>query len=412
MMTRHSKPNPGAAGNRRRVTLAVAVMLLIVAPVRGQQGEREVELQAYRIPGWSVTPSIAFGATYDTNVALSSPRASVGETQGDGMLNVVPAGQLQFLGKHTEFSAAYGGFFRRYIEVEGLEEFAQRGAVSFKRTMSRRLTLTARNSFADSPTTDEVELNGVPFRRAGSRTNTLAISTDYRLSKLTTWYARYDSTWVDFEQPDPTLTGGWIHALRNEISHTLNKRIAIGGEYSYRTASMNAGERDFGFQDVGGVVRLTLGPQTSASAAAGFGALNDRNLNVTRTGPYLRLGITHALEHATIGAGFAKHYVPTFGFGGATSSQELNGFIFMPLGGTRFYTQGSATWRHSSPFEATVLELDTIWVRSVVGFAATRWARLEGHYTFTSQDSIVTGGEVARHRAGVQFVISQPMRIR
>ena len=39
--------------------------------------------------------------------------------------------------------------------------------------MTRRLTLFARDSFDDVPTTDDVELNGVPFRRTGSRTNTL-----------------------------------------------------------------------------------------------------------------------------------------------------------------------------------------------------------------------------------------------
>jgi hypothetical protein len=63
------------------------------------------------------------------------------------------------------------------------------------------------------------------------------------------------------------------------------------------------------------------------------------------------------------------------------------------------------------PFEGESLQLDTIWIRSTVGYAPARWARIEVLYTFTRQDSIVTGGEVDRHRVGVQFVISQPMRI-
>ena len=68
-------------------------------------------------------------------------------------------------------------------------------------------------------------------------------------------------------------------------------------------------------------------------------------------------------------------------------------------------------WRRSTPFEVDALELDTIWLRSTFGYTASRWLRVEALYTFTRQDSVVTGGEVDRHRVGVQFVISQPMRI-
>ena len=103
--------------------------------------------------------------------------------------------------------------------------------------------------------------------------------------------------------------------------------------------------------------------------------------------------------------------MPSFGFGGASNSQELRGYVRMPLRQGRFYTQGSAAWRRSLPFELDTLELDTIWLRSTFGYAAARWMRVEANYTFARQDSIVTGGEVNRHRIGVQFVISQPMRI-
>jgi hypothetical protein len=47
-----------------------------------------------------------------------------------------------------------------------------------------------------------------------------------------------------------------------------------------------------------------------------------------------------------------------------------------------------------------------------VGYALVRWLRLEAFHVFTRQDSIVTGGEINRQRAGLQLVVSQPMRIR
>ena len=394
-----------------RVGLAALLCALGALPAAAQQQEQTVEFQSYRVPGWSLTPSVAFGAIYDSNVALSAPRASLGDTQADAFVNIVPGGQLEFIGKRTDFSANYRGFIRRYVEVDGLDGFDQRASLHLKHALSRRLTFFARDSFSDSPTTDEVELNGVPYRRTGSRSNTFGAGTDLRITKFTTWSARYDNTWVDFERPDIVLVGGWIHALRNELSHQLSEHVAIGGEHTFRMASLDDGRRDLTFQDAGGVLRFALGPHTTASAAGGFAMLHDRIVDTTRSGAYYRVGLTHALERATLGTSFERHYVPSFGFGGASSSQELRGFVQMPLGRTRVYTQASGTWRRTMPFEAAVLELDTVAIRSLVGYAAARWARIETLYTYTRQDSIVTGGEIDRHRAGVQFVVSQPMRM-
>jgi len=362
------------------------------------------------MPGWSFTPSVAFGVGYDNNVALTAPRADLGETQGDTLLRVNPGAQLEHIGKRTDFSAGYRGYMRRYMDVDGLNGFDQRASMSVKHLVSRRLTLFARDSFIDSPTTDEVELNGVPFRRTGSLHNTFAAGTDYRLTKFLKLSTRYDSTWVSFDRPEIYLTGGWIHALRNELGYQVSRHVSVGGEYAYRRAELDEGQRRFDFQDAGGVVHLTLGPHTDASAAAGLGTLRDRNFDVTRSGPYVRLNVVHGLERATLGGSFERQYVPSFGFGGTSNSQELRGYVQMPVW-QRFYTQGSAAWRRSIPFQDQSLQLDTIWLRSAFGYSTSRWMRMEALYTYTRQDSIVTGGEVDRHRIGVQVVISQPMRI-
>ena len=390
---------------------AAALIVLLLAGPADAQGDREVEFQSYNIPGWSFTPSVAVGTTYDSNIALASPRADVGDTKSDWLINVVPAGQLKFLGKHTEFSASYGGFLRRYVANSGLDELAQRASMNFSRTVSRRLSMFLSDSFADSPTTDEIELYGVPFFRAGSRRNSFAAGSSYRLAKFTTLSSRYDMTWVSFDQLNTPLSGGWIHALRNELSQTLNERVSVGVEYSYRTAALDD-DRDFAFQDAGGLITVVLGPHTTANAAAGYSLLRDRTENLTRSGLYLRTTLTHSLEHATVGGGYSRHFIPSFGFGGASSSQELNGYIRMPIAANRLYFQGSAAWRHTIPFEADALELDSIWLRSTLGFSPMRWARVEGYYTYARQDSIITGGEVDRHRVGVQLVISQSVRLR
>ena len=123
-----------------RIAVTALVVLLLVAPavpVAGQQSDQSMEFPSYRMPSWSFTPSIAIGTVYDNNVALSSPRADVGETQGDSLLTLIPSGQLEYLGKRTEFSANYRGFVRRYFEIEGLDEFSQRGAISLKHLFSQ-----------------------------------------------------------------------------------------------------------------------------------------------------------------------------------------------------------------------------------------------------------------------------------
>ena len=394
----------------RALAFGAIVLLTVVAPAAAQQSDPTSEVQSYRIPGWSFTPSLALGATYDTNVALIDAPATVGATQGDTFFNIVPGGQLEFIGKYSDFSANYRGFIHRYLELDALNSYDQRASLSVKRLFSRRLTISAHDSFADTPTTDDTEIFGVPFRRAGSRSNTLALASDYRFTKYTSLSSRYDQTWVEFDRPDVFLSGGWIHAVRNELSHRLSERVALGGEYTYRFATLDRGNRSFTFQDAGGVMHLSLSPHTSATVAGGFAMLRDQNLDVTRTGPYARLSLTHDLERATLGASFERQYVPSFGFGGSTNSQELRGWVQMPLR-PGLYTQGSAAWRRMTPFESNALQLDTIWIRNTVGYAIARWARVELHYTFTRQDSIVTGGEVNRQRIGVQFVISQPVRI-
>jgi hypothetical protein len=148
------------------------------------------------------------------------------------------------------------------------------------------------------------------------------------------------------------------------------------------------------------------------SFAGGVSYLADHTLGATRTGPYFRAGITRTTDGSVVGASFERSFVPSFGFGGSNESQQLRGYVRIPFQHNRFYVDGSAAWRRSTPFVANELVLDTYWVRSTVGYALTRWLRLESFYAFTRQDSQVTGGEINRHRAGAQVVISQPMRIR
>jgi hypothetical protein len=393
----------------RGATIAALALGAGVTALAQQQGE----FTQLRTPGWSFTPSVTIGGVFDSNVAIASAPASTRRTESDQLWTLEPGGHLEFISPRTELGAGYRGFVRRYLDVSQLNGFDQRGYLSLRRLATKRLTFFLRDSYMDVPTTDEVELNGIPFARVGSRTNSFAGGVEAKLTRFTSLAARYDLTWVDFDRnTDSLLTGGWVNGLRTEVSHRLNPRASLGGEYAVRLADMNEGTRSLTFHDVGATFGYALGPATSLSLAGGMSYLLDRTLDETRTGPYVRAGITHQTERATFGASFQRQFVPSFGFGGSSDSQELSAYVRMPVYRNRAYVQGSASWRRSDPFVASELELDTIWLRSTAGYAVARWLRVESYYAFTRQDSKVTGGEINRHRAGAQVVISQPMRIR
>jgi hypothetical protein len=394
----------------RPYLLAAAGLIAAVgAPVHAQ--DPGPELQSFRTPGWSFTPGITFGTVYDSNVALANAPADTHRTQSDRLYEVQPFGRLEYFSPRTEFSTGYQGYLRRYAEVDQLNGFDQQAFGSVRRLITRRLTFFAHDSFGHLPTTDDVELNGVPFRRIGSRTNGGEAGIEARLTKYTDLSVRYENTWIRFDRPELFLTDGWVNGVHAELSRRLSERLSAGAEYGFRLADLNEGTHQVQFQDVGGTLHYHVGSATTLSLAGGVSHLDDRLVLVTRTGPYVRANVTHEVKRATVGASFERSYVPSFSFGGSTQSQEIRGFVRMPLDKNRLYVQGSAAWRRNDPFIANELQLDTIWIRSTLGYSATRWFRIEGFHAFTRQDSIVTGGEINRHRLGVQAVVSQPMRI-
>jgi hypothetical protein len=165
------------------------------------------------------------------------------------------------------------------------------------------------------------------------------------------------------------------------------------------------------FHDAGGTVRYRVLERTSIGGAAGIAYLDERTLGETRRGPYVRANVTQHTEHATFGASFDRTFVPSFGFGGSSRSEEVRGFVRMPIPQNRMYVQSSASWRKTEPFVTGGLSLETTTLRSTFGYAVARYVRVEVFHTLTRQDTGVPGGDINRQRVGTQVVISQPMRI-
>ena len=66
-------PQPGRSVVAiRALAFGMLLMTLTVLPASAQPSEPATEIQSYRWPGWSFTPSLAVGAIYDSNVASST----------------------------------------------------------------------------------------------------------------------------------------------------------------------------------------------------------------------------------------------------------------------------------------------------------------------------------------------------
>ena len=139
--------------------------------------------------------------------------------------------------------------------------------------------------------------------------------------------------------------------------------------------------------------------------------LIDRTFDVTRSGPYVKAALVHRAERATFGGEYQRNYSPSFALVGAQRSHEVSGYIEMPIRRNRFYVRESAAWRRSDPFVTDEIPLKTVWLRSTLGYAIQRWLRLEASHIYQS-DNRLAGGRSARQLAGIQVVVSEPVRIR
>lgn len=393
-----------------RALAALAFTAAVVTPTPAQE-QPTSELPSWRLPGWTFTPGVIFGGLYDTNPTISSPDVN-SKTPSDRMLRVQPFGQLEYFSPRTTFEGSYQGSLRRYMELSGLDGTDHNAFLSVRERVSRRVTLFAIDNYSQVPSTDQLDLGGVPFQLGGARYNSVAGGVEARLTRSVDFAARYENTWVDFLRKDTLLTGGMVNGVHAEVTRRLTERASLGAEYGTRWADLNQGTRQLSFQDGGAVFHYRTGEATTFDASAGIAHLLDRNTDIARTGPYAKVGLTHTARRATFELDYSRSYVPSLAFGGTNQSQEARGSIRMPLRENRFYLQESAAWRRTDPFVASELPLDSLFLDTVFGYAVQKWFRIEAYHSFTTQDTRLAAGQISRHVAGLQFVVSEPVRIR
>lgn len=401
-------PRVGRLAQGFSAAIAALALLLGAAAASGQTFR---ETDPGRTPGWVFTPTFVFSTAYDSNVTL----ASVGSpTQSDALTTLTPVVDLQYRAKHNWVGFGYDGSWSLYRTLNGLDTYDQDLHFDSHHDVSRRVALLFHEQFAKHPSTDVIELVGIPFLRTGSRLNDARGEVRVRLAAHTTASGSYSNEWVDFDQLAPFsqfLRGGMAHAWIGSLEQEISPRLTVGAGYTFRRANIadNGGTVDT--QEGAGNVAYRATPTLTLSGSLGFARLHDLTTLASQTGPSWRLGAEQRFERATVSASWTRSYVPSFALGGTLQNQEFTANLRMPLARNRLYWQSGVSWRRSDPINLGEQRLRSFWFTNWIGYSIQRWLRVEGYFWRNQQNSPVPGGIVDRSRIGVQLVTAMPMRI-
>lgn len=364
--------------------------------------------------GWIFMPAVAFGAVWDDNATL----VQEGNPPSEEVVGLVsPRGEISFIGKRTKFSAGYAGTLERYRTLSALDRYAQSGRLKATYMLTPRLSVSVRQSVRLTPTTDEIEIAGLPYARVGTRQADSGGGFRYDLSRRTAIEATYAFQWVEFVRGTAsdefvTLLGGHYHNPGVTLVHRLASRLTIGAGWDYSAADLDGGAQIYRVHSALGQASWQVTQTTSVNGALGVAALHAVRSDQSRTGPSYKLGVEHRFPVAIVSAKYDRSYVPAFGFGGLVSSEGWSADVNVPLMRNRMFASAGVASHHTDPlgFGVTSISLDSTRTNVVVGYAVARWLRVEGFFTGRHQTSSARG-QVDRNRIGIQFVTLKPMRI-
>jgi hypothetical protein len=400
----------------RRILLVALATITLTSVTRGQEPVASSGFQAGSPPGWTFTPSMGVGETYDDNVSLFDIHVATNENN-DFVTTYSPAADLTYAGAHTQFGMGYTASFLDYQTFSGFNRWAQRGHVDLKRQESARLSWAALANAESVPTTDAINFGGLPYRRTGARAVNGRTSVDYRFGARDTLTGYGAFQVVDFDRT--VENGGFLeggHAIEGGAAfrHQIDARLGLGAEYGLRRALIAGDTNAFFLHSVQGAIDYALSPSWSFSGLAGVVFLQPSAVAEGQTGPAVQVAFAHTRNSLTLRTWYLRSYTPSFAFGGTVRTHEAGFGLRSPLFHSRhFYTEHSALFRDDQPLltsDPNSLPLRSLRTNSIFGWAPQRYVRIEAFYSRVQQSTLRAGGEVNRNRIGIQIVTSKPMR--
>ena len=398
-----------------RITIVLAVVLAAASARAQERIGSSGPTTTYR-GGWTITPSFGVAETYDDNISLFGQHTA--EDQNDDYISTFfPAVDLHYTGKQTRFGTSYSGAFLNYRTFTALNRWDQHGRVELRRRETARLSWLAHGSAAMLPSTDAIELGGIPYRHTGAKTADGRAGVEYVFSAHDSFSSSVNFQHVAFDRSPEIraiLRGGDVIESMNVWRHKIDARLSIGTDYSFRRAKVLGDLETFNIHTAEGAVDYDLSPSWSFSGGAGAVYLESTATTAARSGPAWRMALERHRGGTTFHVGYQRSYIPSFGFGGTIQNDEVGLGFHTPLFGSRhFYTDNSAVYRDNQPLTDVLqqLPLRSLRTYSIVGWEPQGWVRFEGFYARVQQTSLRAGGQLYRNRVGFQIVTSKPMRV-
>jgi hypothetical protein len=397
-----------------RTTLVLAALLGSGLSAQERLGSGAPD-QTYRA-GWTFTPSVGFAETYDDNVSLFG-RGDAAEQNDDLLSTISPAAGVHYVGKHTNLGVGYAGSFLNYQTFSVLNRWDQHGHFDVRRQETARLKWFGNASAAAVPTTDAIELGGLPFRHTGARTGDAGGGINYAFSPRNSIQQSAGYQVIAFDRnPEVSLglLGGQIFKSESGWRHKFDSRLALGVDYAFYRSRVVGDPDAFTVHTSGAAVDYELSSDWTFSGGAGVVYLQATPLTAARTGPAWRAKIDRQRGGTVFHLGYVRSYIPSFGFGGTVQNQEIGVGYRTPLFRSRhFYLDNSAVFRDNQPLTSVQeqLPLRSLRTFSTFGWVPQPWVRLEAFYSRVQQSSLRAGGQMERNRLGFQIVTSKPMRM-
>lgn len=404
-------------GSARRMLAFGVFAAATLMPVQAQERLGSVAApEQQTFPGWVFTPTMGFGETYDDNVSLFAVRTAE-EQNNDVIASYFPGADLHYSGRHTSLGMRYSGSFLDYRTFSTLNRWDQHGGIELRRQETARFKWSAQANAAALPSTDLVELGGIPFRQTGARTLDARGNVDYLIggrSQMST-SLRYQDVAFDRSQfGESPLRGGHVLESLTDYRYRIDERTAIGADYSYSRAGVVGDIGAFNIHSAMAAVDYEISPAWTLSGGAGVVYLQATAFSPAHNAPAGRASLDRHVGGTTFHVGYVRSYIPSFGLGGTSANQEIGaGFRTQLFNSRHFYTTQSAVFRDDAPLTDLAVQLPFRSFRtfSIIGWEPDRWVRIEGYYARVQQTTLRFGGQVYRNQVGFQIVTSKPVRI-
>jgi len=297
-----------------------------------------------------------------------------------------------------------------------------------RRQETARLTWFGHVTGAALPSTDLIDLGGIPYRKTGATTADGRAGFEYALGAHDTLMSSMNYQAVKFERPDTLendiLRGGRILESMTQWRHKISERAAIGADYSFRRALVTGDVEPFNFHTTEAALDYEISQLWSLQGGAGVVYLEPTLLTQAHTGPAWRVNLQRSRAGTTFHVGYLRTFIPSFGYGGTVESQDFGvGFRTPLFHFRRLYLDSSAVFRDNQPLTGVAavtappigalqqLPLRSLRSTTILGWEPQPWVRLEVFYSLVQQTSLQVGGYIDRNRVGFQIVTSKPMRM-